>query len=71
MRRKKHSAIGLLAPQLVALVCFLIINASNPYLGKFDYLWTIFLPIASINAISLNSRLIKNNPVVLSQNLNK
>ena len=71
MRRKKHSAVGLLAPQLVALLCLLIINASNPYLGKFDYLWTIFLPIASINAISLNSRLIKNNPVVLSQNLNK
>jgi hypothetical protein len=71
MRRKKHSAIGLLVPQLVELRCFLIINASNPYLKKFDYLWTIFLTITSINVISLNSRLIKNNPVVLSQNLNK
>ncbi|PWS28189.1 hypothetical protein DHW03_11610 [Pedobacter yonginense] len=45
----------ILLPQITALIAFLLINASNPYLGKFDYLWTIFLPIASINAIMISS----------------
>jgi hypothetical protein len=34
----------------VGLCSFLIANASNPYLAKFDYMWVIFLPIAMINA---------------------
>jgi hypothetical protein len=50
----------LLIPQLVALVCFLFINATNPYLAKFDYLWVIFLPIATINAILLNKKKVIN-----------
>lgn len=41
----------ILLPQLVALLCFLFINSSNPYLGKFDYMWTLFFPICTINAI--------------------
>src|SRR6476661_2082841 len=34
---------------LVALTCFLIGNATNPYLEKYDLLWVIFLPVALIN----------------------
>jgi hypothetical protein len=36
-------------PVLVAMICFLIASNTNPYLGKFDYLWVVFLPVAIIN----------------------
>jgi O-antigen ligase len=39
----------LMLPLLVGMTSFLIANATNPYLAKFDGLWTIFLPIALIN----------------------
>lgn len=54
MREQSSLAVFMLAPQIVGLICFLIINASNPYLAKFDYLWTIFLPLATINVFSLD-----------------
>jgi len=38
-----------LLPVMVGLSCFLIGNATNPYLEKFDYIWVIFLPVAFIN----------------------
>ena len=42
--------IGLyMLPVLVGMSCFLIANATNPYLEKFDYLLVVFLPIALIN----------------------
>lgn len=34
---------------LVGLTCFLVGNATNPYLEKYDLMWVIFLPIALIN----------------------
>jgi hypothetical protein len=34
---------------LVGLTCFLIGNATNPYLEKYDLMWVIFLPVALIN----------------------
>lgn len=34
---------------LVGTTCFLIANATNPYLEKYDYLWTIFFPLTIIN----------------------
>ena len=37
-------------PLATGLSVFLIMNATNPYLAKFDYLWVIFLPVALINA---------------------
>lgn len=40
----------LFIPLIVSLCAFLIMNATNPYLCKFDYLWIIFLPVALINA---------------------
>jgi hypothetical protein len=31
------------------MTAFLIANATNPYLERYDYLWVIFLPIAFVN----------------------
>jgi len=53
--RKNSYYIFYLLPQIAALICFLLVNATNPYLAKFDYLWTIFLPLATLNAIKLDS----------------
>jgi O-antigen ligase len=36
-------------PIAVGLICFLIANATNPYLLKFDFMWTVFLPLALVN----------------------
>lgn len=47
--RKNANYAALFFPLQVALICFLIANATNPYLGKFDYLWTIFLPLGLVN----------------------
>jgi len=49
---------SLLSPLMVSILTgtstFLIANATNPYLEKFDYVWTIFLPLAVVNASLLN-----------------
>lgn len=39
----------LMLPVLVGMTAFLIGNATNPYLEKYDFLWVIFLPVAFIN----------------------
>lgn len=54
--RRNRETIGLLIPLLAGLLGFLISNGTNPYLTKFDYLWTIFLPVAAINAQFMMSR---------------
>ena len=36
------------------LICFLIANATNPYLAKFDFMLVIFLPAAIVNYYKLN-----------------
>lgn len=54
--RKNTSYVAFIIPQIAAMICFLLANASNPYLAKFDYLWTIFLPLATINALLLDSK---------------
>ncbi|MDH7597617.1 MAG: hypothetical protein QHG98_07785 [Methanothrix sp.] len=52
---RSGDTIGLwMLPTLVGMSCFLIANATNPYLAKFDYMWVIFLPIAFINFWLLN-----------------
>lgn len=38
-----------MVPVLVGLTAFLIVNATNPYLAKFDFMWVVFLPLAIIN----------------------
>lgn len=45
-----------LFPISIALFCFMIANATNPYLQKFDYMWVIFLPLAFINYLQLKKR---------------
>ena len=49
-----YSAIML--PLLTGMTCFLIANGTNPYLGKFDCMWVIFLPVACINSWLLQNR---------------
>jgi len=48
--RLRPGAAQVILPLLAGLAGFLLVNATNPYLWKFDYLWTIFLPVAAINA---------------------
>ena len=43
-------------PLLVGMTCFLIANATNPYLAKFDGLWIIFFPVAVINLWLIHRR---------------
>jgi hypothetical protein len=38
-----------LLPLLVGCSAFLIANATNPYLARFDGLWILFLPLAVVN----------------------
>ncbi len=45
-----------LIPVLVGTACFLIANATNPYLEKYDYMWVIFLPLAHVNLWRLRER---------------
>jgi hypothetical protein len=48
---------------LVGMTNFLIANATNPYFASYDFMWTLFLPIAYINHMMLNpDRLSNNNP---------
>lgn len=47
-RRGWPGAAALVAT-LVGTSSFLVANATNPYLEKYDYLWVIFLPIAFVN----------------------
>ena len=53
-----------MAPILVGTTCFLIGNATNPYLEKYDYLWVLFLPIAIINLWMLQRRRLPREAVV-------
>jgi len=48
--RENQEFSKLFIPLFTALCSFLVMNATNPYLAKFDYLWVIFLPVALINA---------------------
>lgn len=48
--RRQPDAVQVILPLLAGLAGFLLVNATNPYLSKFDYLWTIFLPVAAINS---------------------
>lgn len=54
-KKCEYNAV-LLLPFICILICFLLANATNPYLAKFDYLWVIFLPIGIMNAIILMER---------------
>lgn len=38
---------------LAGFVAFLVVNSTNPYLMKFDYMWVIFIPVMIINAYKI------------------
>ncbi|WP_286985157.1 hypothetical protein [Halomonas sp.] len=48
-RTDKKFAVYLI-PSITALLCFLVVSGTNPYLTKFDYLWVVFLPSAIISS---------------------
>lgn len=52
--RSGHPLGHSMLPLLSGMTCFLIATATNPYLGKFDCLWVIFVPVAIINYWLLN-----------------
>ena len=45
-----------LVATLVGTASFVLANATNPYLEKYDSIWTLFLPIAFINAWLIETR---------------
>lgn len=49
-------------PLLVGLTCFLVANATNPYLLKFDFMWVVFLPLAVINRFIIEQDGKRQNP---------
>jgi hypothetical protein len=52
--RRGTSLAPLMVATLTGTTTFLIANATNPYLEKFDCLWTMFLPVALINVSLLS-----------------
>ena len=56
----KDRELSLLAiPACVGLLAFLVANATNPYLSKFDYLWTLFFLAALVNNGIIRANLVK------------
>ncbi|MEZ5420020.1 MAG: hypothetical protein R2708_22135 [Vicinamibacterales bacterium] len=47
--RRGWSEAPSLVATLVGTASFMIANATNPYLQKYDYIWVIFLPVAFVN----------------------
>jgi len=54
--RVDRSTAFLILPLLVGSIEFLIASATNPYLLKFDYLWTIFFSVAVLNFYLLHRK---------------
>lgn len=47
---RKGGPLGyLMVPTIVGTTCFLLANATNPYLQAYGQMWTLFLPVAIIN----------------------
>jgi hypothetical protein len=43
-------------PSFVGMTCFLIANATNPYVQAYDHMWTIFFPVMIINVYFICNR---------------
>lgn len=50
LARRDSTFAAMFVPLVTALVAFLVMSGTNPYLAKFDYLWVIFLPVALLNS---------------------
>jgi O-antigen ligase len=59
--RFQHRHAAVLLPLLAGLLGFLIANATNPYLSKFDYLWTIFLLVGAVNCFEIEGSAMMNS----------
>lgn len=44
---------AILLSLLVGMTNFLLANATNPYFGSYDFMWTLFLPVAYVNWMML------------------
>ena len=54
--RRGWSEAPAMVATLVGTSSFLVANATNPYLEKYDYLWVIFLPLAFVNCYLTSQR---------------
>ncbi len=46
-RKKVNAEQGI--PLLIGSICFFLGMGTNPYYGSFDFMWSIFLPLAYVN----------------------
>ncbi|MGM0452721.1 MAG: hypothetical protein ACQERN_06110 [Thermodesulfobacteriota bacterium] len=54
---RSEGQLGVLSlPVFVGCACFLIANATNPYLASFEFMWTLFLPVGIVNLYLLQAR---------------
>lgn len=60
--KRDFSYAQIMLPVLVGMSCYLIANATNPYLVRFDGIWVVFLPLAIINSWLLKNRNKNNIP---------
>jgi hypothetical protein len=50
--KKNHEISDIATSINSGMIVFLIVNATNPMLAKFDFLWVIFFPLAVVNYVS-------------------
>ena len=50
--RKDVNTAYMVLPFLSCLLLMLAIHATNPYLNKFDYMWSLYIPILIINTLT-------------------
>lgn len=51
LSQKSKQYARYLLPQIMGLEALLFMSASNPYIVTFDFVWAIYLPVTTINAI--------------------
>lgn len=56
---------------LSGFISFMMANATNPYLLKFDYMWVIFIPLGISNSVFTKNALILNDGVNRNRVLTK
>lgn len=56
---------------LSGFISFMIANATNPYLLKFDYMWVIFIPLGIANSVFTKNALIENGGINTNRVLTK
>ena len=52
--RNNKNVASLVLPPVTGICCLAIMNETNPYLGKFDFLWIFFLPMIVLNILYFN-----------------